>query len=113
MQVFKGVKARGIAMGLATSFALTAPLHADVAQESAALGDYTVTLHLHPFLTDEDLTVLRFVSTSQDALALFLPSGFGSCCDCCVARRRVCQRRRTDAFGGCLGWIARCADRSH
>jgi hypothetical protein len=48
---------------------------AEVGVESAVLGNYTITLHLHPFLTADDLSILRYVLTSEDGLALFVPQG--------------------------------------
>lgn len=77
MQVFKGSTIRALGMAAMAFCALPSALHAEVASESATLGDYTITLYLHPFLTEEDLTVLRFVTTSTDALALFLPTASG------------------------------------
>ncbi|MGP9791353.1 hypothetical protein [Roseinatronobacter sp. NSM] len=45
--------------------------------EHFELGESRITLHLHDFLTDEELTVLRLVGQNEDALALFLPEGAG------------------------------------
>jgi len=56
---------------------LAAPTRAEVATETATLGDYNVTMYVQPFLTDEDLGILRMVLTSQDALALFVPQANG------------------------------------
>lgn len=41
------------------------------------LGASRITLHLHDFLTDEELAVLRLVGQNEEALALFLPEGAG------------------------------------
>jgi hypothetical protein len=56
---------------------LAAPARAEVAKETATLGDYTVTMYVQPFLTEEDLGILRMVLTSQEALALFVPQANG------------------------------------
>lgn len=53
------------------------PAAADVAQETAVLGDYQVTLHLHPFLSEEDLSILRLVASDAQYLALFVPQEQG------------------------------------
>lgn len=34
-----------------------------------------VTVHLQPFLTEDELATLRLVGQNQDALALFMPGG--------------------------------------
>lgn len=75
MQATPLIKSTLAALVLGASF--TAPARAEVAKETATLGDYTITLHLHPFLTEEDLTILRLVQTSKDALALFVPQADG------------------------------------
>ena len=41
--------------------------------ERAALATSTVTFHQHPFLTEEEVTTLRVVLTSDQALVLFVP----------------------------------------
>lgn len=46
---------------------------AEVPVETAELGENVVTLHLYPFLTEEELALLRLVATNEDALALFIP----------------------------------------
>jgi hypothetical protein len=50
----------------------------DVPVETAKLGKSGVTLHVHPFLTDEELATLRLVMTNKDALAVFVPGKPGS-----------------------------------
>lgn len=50
----------------------------EVAVETATLGKSAVTLHLHPFLTDEELATLRLVMTNKQALAMFLPGKAGT-----------------------------------
>lgn len=77
MQVFSGRFAHSACGAFALAAMIVTPAVAEVAKETATLGDYTITLHLHPFLTQEDLTVLRFVTTSADALALFVPEASG------------------------------------
>lgn len=53
---------------------------ADVKTEAAINGASEVTLYLHKFLTDEDLTMLRLVQSNDQALAVFVPgtSGFAA-----------------------------------
>jgi hypothetical protein len=46
-----------------------------VPTESSRLAGQQVTLHLHPFLTDEDLGLLRLVATNEQALGLFITAG--------------------------------------
>jgi hypothetical protein len=41
--------------------------------ETAVLGASAITLHLQPFLTEEEVTTLRFVMTNEQALELFVP----------------------------------------
>ena len=67
-------------LGLTTFAAavmLGAPTRAEVATETATLGEFNVTMYVQPFLTEEDLAILRMVLTSQDALALFVPEPNG------------------------------------
>lgn len=49
----------------------------DVPVERMELGKSAVTLHVHPFLTEEELRTLRLVGSNRDALALFVPEGGG------------------------------------
>ncbi len=61
---------------LAATPALAQPALAQtVPTEVFSLDAVNVTVHLHPFLTEEETTTLRFVGQSPDALALFLPAG--------------------------------------
>ena len=46
----------------------------DVAVEVSVLDASQVTLHLFPFLKDDDLRTLRLVATNRDALSVFVPS---------------------------------------
>jgi hypothetical protein len=57
--------------------ALGAPLHAQVATEVSTVGDFAITVYVQPFLTEEDLSILRMIATSQEALALFVPDAAG------------------------------------
>ncbi len=41
--------------------------------ERAVLGTSAITLHQHPFLTEEEVMTLRFVLSNQQALELFVP----------------------------------------
>jgi hypothetical protein len=45
--------------------------------ETSTLGTSAITLHLHPFLTEEELTTLRLVMTNEQALAIFVPGTLG------------------------------------
>lgn len=63
---------RFVAMTLAVAV-LATPLAAQkVTTEVTKLGDQQVTLHVHPFLTEEELTTLRLVATNEQALSLFV-----------------------------------------
>jgi hypothetical protein len=50
---------------------------AQVAVETQTLGDFTITLYPHPFLTEEDLAILRLVASDAQYLAMFVPTGQG------------------------------------
>lgn len=43
-----------------------------VPTETSRLAGQQITLHLHPFLTAEDLGLLRLVATNEQALGLFI-----------------------------------------
>jgi hypothetical protein len=43
------------------------------AVERAVLGASRISLQVQPFLTEEEVTTLRFVMTNEQALALFVP----------------------------------------
>lgn len=62
----------GLGLGLAT-----AAFAGDVQDEVKVLRGQQVVLHVYPFLTDEDLQVLRLVQTNKQALQLFLTSSGG------------------------------------
>jgi hypothetical protein len=70
----KNVVAAGVVAALTTAgvVAQEAP-----AVETALNGSVSVSLHLHPFLTDEELATLRLVLTNDQALDLFLPKRTG------------------------------------
>ena len=69
----------GVVTGIAAAvIALSAiGAQAQVATEVTTMGDFTITLHLHDFLTADDLTVLRLVAKDQNALAMFVPEQGG------------------------------------
>jgi len=56
----------------AFAFAPAAASAQTVTTEVQRLGKSQVTLHLHPFLTAEELATLRVVATNEQALALFV-----------------------------------------
>lgn len=58
-------------------WAALSPAAAEVPRETANLGQFSVTLHVHPFLTEGDLGILRMIAASPDALALFMPDTAG------------------------------------
>lgn len=62
----------GMALTLAAGAALAA-----VPTEVSTLDGSKVTLHVQPFLTDEDLFTLRLVATNSEALSLFVQSRDG------------------------------------
>ena len=63
-----------IGMGVVAALGLaTAVIAEDVKTEVAELGGSSITLHLHPFLTETELATLRVVMTNPEALALFVP----------------------------------------
>lgn len=68
-----GMKVAMAAMGLGAPMAMAE----QVPVEEAALGNATVRLYVHPFLTADELTTLRLVMTNEQALALFVPNAAG------------------------------------
>lgn len=48
-----------------------------VRSEVFDLESAAVTVHLHPFLSEDEITTLRLVGQNPDALALFMPEGGG------------------------------------
>ncbi|VDC33057.1 hypothetical protein [Pseudogemmobacter humi] len=59
------------------ALAAAVPALADIAVETKLNGKSEVTLHLHPFLSEEELTLLRMVQTNDQALAIFVPGKAG------------------------------------
>jgi hypothetical protein len=51
-----------------------------VPTEVSTLDGATVTVHLHPFLSEQEVGLLRLVAANSDALAVFVPdpSGFAA-----------------------------------
>lgn len=76
MQVMRHVY-QCLLAGTIASTVLAAPVLAEVATETSAMGDFTITLYLHDFLTQDDLTTLRIVAKDKNALAMFVPEGGG------------------------------------
>ena len=48
-----------------------------VPTEVSTLDGATVTVHLQPFLSEQELVLLRLVATNSDALAVFVPDSSG------------------------------------
>lgn len=48
-----------------------------VPTEVNQIDDTMITLYLYPFLTEEEVSLLRLVATNADALAVFVPEGGG------------------------------------
>lgn len=71
--IYKSILLAGAIIGAAVP---TAAL-AEVATETSVIGDFTITLHLHDFLTEDDLSTLRLVASDKTALALFVPASGG------------------------------------
>lgn len=59
-------------MGLGLAVLATPLAAQQVTTEVTRLGQQQVTLHVHPFLTEEELGTLRLVSTNEQALSLFV-----------------------------------------
>lgn len=58
---------------LALALTVALPLGAQtVPSETSTLAGQRITLHVHPFLTAEDLTLLRLVATNEQALGVFI-----------------------------------------
>ncbi len=74
-----GCRSRAVcAMALMASVALALPAVAEVPTEVTSLSGSQVTLHLHPFLTEDELATLRLVATNEQALSLFVTSRKGN-----------------------------------
>ena len=65
------------ATGLAVLAAAGVAHAADVPVETAENGAHAVTLHLHAFLSPEELATLRLVMSNEQALAIFVPAKDG------------------------------------
>jgi hypothetical protein len=61
----------------ASLFALPALAQDAVPAEVGTLDGATVTVHLHPFLSEQEVELLRLVATNPDALAVFVPDRNG------------------------------------
>jgi hypothetical protein len=48
-----------------------------VPTEVSTLDGATVTVHLHPFLSEQEVGLLRLVASNSDALAVFVPDRNG------------------------------------
>lgn len=68
-----------LTLSLIAPMTLASPGHAQdaVPVETAELDGSLVTLHLQPFLTEEELATLRVIMTSKEAKAMFLPGEKG------------------------------------
>ncbi|MGL4321187.1 MAG: hypothetical protein ACRCS3_10025 [Paracoccaceae bacterium] len=64
---------------IAALLMLATTAHAEDAAptEQTTLGTSTITLTVWPFLSEDELTVLRLVATDANALALFVPDAAG------------------------------------
>jgi hypothetical protein len=72
------VKRAGIlAAGLAALLCAPVAMAQSVSVESAVNSGSAVSLHLHPFLTTDELATLRLVATNEQALSLFVTSRAG------------------------------------
>jgi hypothetical protein len=49
----------------------------EVATEVSTLGGSTVTLHVHGFLSEQELSTLRLIGSNEEALKLFVVSDKG------------------------------------
>jgi hypothetical protein len=92
---------------------------ADVPVETATLGKAEVTLHVHPFLSDEELVALRLVLTNEDALALFVPGKGGHAAlavspddgfirDGALVKSAVALAEMADAAAASVGALTAC-----
>ncbi|MEZ5797175.1 MAG: hypothetical protein R3D63_06670 [Paracoccaceae bacterium] len=59
-------------LGLVMAGWAGAALAQEVAVETGTIGDTKAVLHLHPFLTAEELATLRVVLSNKEAQALFI-----------------------------------------
>ena len=70
---------RGILKGLflAGAIGIATGAHSEGVTETSSIGAFDITVHLHDFLTEDDLATLRLVAKDKNALALFVPEGGG------------------------------------
>jgi hypothetical protein len=61
-----------LALTLATAVAVPPSAAQTVPSETHRLAGQQVTLHLHPFLSDEETAMLRLVASNEQALAVFV-----------------------------------------
>lgn len=65
--------------GVVLALGLAQPVLAEVPVETARLKGQAVRLHVHPFLTEQELQALRLVLTNKQALDIFITSkGFSA-----------------------------------
>jgi len=72
---YKQAWAKGAVLAAVSFWGVAAP--AQVAREVTNLDQFSVTLHVQPFLSESDLEILRMIATSPEALALFMPDTAG------------------------------------
>lgn len=70
----RAVLSAAVILGLAGAAVAQAQ---SVPVETGANGGSMVTVHLHPFLTEEEVATLRVVASNEQALALFVTSQTG------------------------------------
>lgn len=64
-----------LSLALGAALAVLPAQAQQVETEIYNLGGVRLTLHLHPFLSEEGVAMLRLVGQNQDALSLFVPDG--------------------------------------
>ncbi|MEI6097940.1 MAG: hypothetical protein WCS20_06500 [Alphaproteobacteria bacterium] len=62
----------GLVMGLVLALGARGALAQDVPVEVSKLAGQQIKLHVYPFLSEADLTTLRFVAKNKEALKLFI-----------------------------------------
>lgn len=77
MQVMRHISRGLFLAGAIVTASIATSAKAEVATETSTIGDFTITLYLQDFLTEDDLTTLRLVAKDKNALALFVPAGGG------------------------------------
>ena len=66
-----------VMLGLGLMLVAGAAVAQDVPVEVAVLKGQQVTIHIQPFLNEEELAMLRLVQTNKQALGLFVTSSGG------------------------------------